>query len=158
MSEEGIFLAFVDEVGKDGDKWLYRFDFTIDPEVVWGMGFNVVPASSVPKMQPDKNSLSHNAIVPFPRKMELAKKNSCYSMQDCIDDIIPLCFSRLDSDALLVDTNTALAFHFGEPLKSVQEKVELFGGYIDLQEIEKGNVSAIDNLIKENPEDGGLDD
>ena len=44
MKEEGIFLAFVDEVGKDGDKWLYRFDFTIDPEVVWGMGFNVVPA------------------------------------------------------------------------------------------------------------------
>ena len=28
--EESLYLAFVDEIGRDDDKWLYRFDFTID--------------------------------------------------------------------------------------------------------------------------------
>lgn len=152
--EENLYLAFVDEVGRDGDNWLYRFDFTIDTDVVWGTGFNVVPAASVPKMQPDKNSLSHTATIELPRKMETAKKSTCYSMQDCIDGIIPLCFTRLDAGALMIDRDTALAFHFGESIESIREKIELFGGYLDIKKIEKDKSSAIDDLIKSGGEDG----
>lgn len=152
--EDSLYLAFADEIGRDGDNWLYRFDFTIDTNVVWGTGFNVVPAASVPKMQPDKNCLAFTSTVSMPRKMELAKRSTCYSMQDCIDGIIPLCFTRLDSEALMIDKDTALSFHFGEAIEKVREKIELFGGCLDIQEIEKERNSAIDNLIKEGDDNG----
>ena len=55
----------------------------------------------------------------------------------------------------MIDKDTALAFHFGEAIEKVREKVELFGGYLDIQAIEKEKNNAIDNLLKEGDNNGG---
>ena len=61
------YLAFVDEIGRTIDKkYIYRFDFTVDTETVWGEFFNVAPAAIIPKIQPDKNTLSTSAKVISP--------------------------------------------------------------------------------------------
>ena len=142
------FLGFVDLIGRTIDgKYLYRFDFTSDKDVLWGEYFNVTPSAIIPDLQPDKNTLSKSAKVIFPREMVIAKKNYCFSMQDCIDGIIPLIFSEIDSETLELN-EAPLFIRFGESFEDVVEKlkqvnIELF----DIIEVEKGDNSAIDALI-----------
>ena len=62
------FLGFVDEIGRTVDgKHIYRFDFTLDTETIWGEYFNVTPSAIIPDLQPDKNALSKQAKAIFPR-------------------------------------------------------------------------------------------
>ena len=152
------YLAFVDEIGRTIDKkYIYRFDFTVDTETVWGEFFNVAPAAIIPNIQPDKNTLSTTAKVIFPRQMAIAKKNFCFSMQDCIDGIMPLLFSEIDENTLEFDEKP-LFLNFAEPISSVREKLDSLGiEMFDFVEVEKGDESAIDNLIDSMP-DNNIDD
>lgn len=158
------FLGFVDLIGRTIDgKYIYRFDFTTDIDVLWGEYFNVTPSGIIPDLQPDKNALSRSGKIIFPREMVIAKKNYCFSMQDCIDGIIPLIFSEIDEETLELDEKPFF-IKFGESFNDVQEKIEKVGlEFFELYEIEKGDDSAIDALINdldsddENNEDDELD-
>lgn len=142
------YLAFVDFVGMTiGGGYIYRFDLTTDTETVWGDFFNVAPAALVPDIQPDKNTLSHSFKASFPRELVIAKKSFCFSMQDCIDGIIPLAFSEID-DNTLEDNGIPFSLPFGEPFEKIKESFERNGIEIfDMEEVEKGDESAIDDLI-----------
>lgn len=158
------FLGFVDLIGRTIDgKYIYRFDFTTDIDVLWGEYFNVTPSGIIPDLQPDKNALSRSGKIIFPREMIIAKKNYCFSMQDCIDGIIPLIFSEIDEETLELDEKPFF-IKFGESFNDVQEKLKKVGlEFFELYEIEKGDDSAIDALINdldnddENNEDDELD-
>ena len=153
------YLAFVDEVGRllDG-RYLYRFDFTVDTDTVWGEYFNIAPSAIVPNIQPDKNTLSKTAEAAFPRQMVIAKKNYCFSMQDCIDGIISMFFSEIDDNTLTYEDEP---FHldFGEPMDEVAKKLEAVGIKLEnIQEVEKGDDSAIDKLLDDMDENDGFGD
>ena len=142
------YLAFVDYIGRTIDgQYIYRFDFTVDADSVWGEYFNVTPAGIVPDLQPDINSLSKSCKVNFPIEMQLARKNYCFSMQDCIDGIIPLIFSEISEEE--IEYNDApLFFKFGENFETIKEtlqsiNIELY----DIENVKKGDESAIDDLI-----------
>ena len=142
------YLAFVDYIGRTIDgQYIYRFDFTVDADSVWGEYFNVTPAGIVPDLQPDINSLSKSCKVNFPIEMQLAKKNYCFSMQDCIDGIIPLIFSEISEDGLEYNDGP-LFFKFGENFETIRKtlqsiNIELY----DIEDVKKGDESAIDDLI-----------
>lgn len=142
------YLAFVDYIGRtiDGD-YIYRFDFTVDTDSVWGEFFNIAPSALIPDLQPDMNSLSKTAKVSLPIEMQLAKKNTCFSMQDCIDGIIPLAFSEISENG--IEYNDApLFFKFGEEYEKIKNKLKSLGFELyDIENIENGDDSAIDNLI-----------
>ena len=144
------FLAFVDEIGRTLDKkYIYRFDFTVDTDTVWGEFFNVAPSAIIPDLQPDKNTLSTSGKVIFPRKMSTADVNFCFSMQDCIDGIIPLIFSEIDDQTLEVN-DVPFFLNFGDPIEVVKEKLEAVGCELyDVAEVEKGDESPIDNLLND---------
>ena len=152
------FLGFVDLIGRTIDgKYIYRFDFTTDTDVLWGEYFNVTPSGIIPDLQPDKNALSRSGKIIFPREMVIAKKNYCFSMQDCIDGIIPLIFSEIDEETLELD-DKPFFIRFGESFSEVKEKIDKVNlDFFELYEIEKGDDSAIDALINdleaENEED-----
>lgn len=152
------FLGFVDLIGRTIDgKYIYRFDFTTDIDVLWGEYFNVTPSGIIPDLQPDKNALSRSGKIIFPREMAIAKKNYCFSMQDCIDGIIPLIFSEIDEETLELD-DKPFFIRFGESFSKVKEKLDKVNlDFFELYEIEKGDDSAIDALINdleaENEED-----
>lgn len=159
------YLAFVDYIGRTIDgQYIYRFDFTVDADSVWGDFFNVTPAGIVPDMQPDKNSLSKTCKVNFPKEMQIAKKNYCFSMQDCIDGIIPVVFSEISEDAVVYN-DAPLFFKFGEEYETVKNVLTSLGiEMYDMELVEKGDESAIDKLIDNmdlindiaNDEDDGL--
>ena len=152
------FLGFVDLIGRTIDgKYIYRFDFTTDTDVLWGEYFNVTPSGIIPDLQPDKNALSRSGKIIFPREMAIAKKNYCFSMQDCIDGIIPLIFSEIDEETMELDEKP-FYIRFGESFNEVKEKLDKVNlDFFELYEIEKGDDSAIDALINdleiENEED-----
>lgn len=142
------FLGFVDMVGRTIDGgYIYRFDFTLDADVVWGEYFNVTPSAIIPNLQPDKNSLSHTGKVVFPREMVLAKRSYCFSMQDCIDGITPLIFCEIDENTIELDEKPFF-LRFGEPFEEVEQKLLKIGlNIIDLVEVERGDGNVIDTLI-----------
>lgn len=142
------YLAFVDFIGRTLDrKYIYRFDFTTDKDTVWGEYFNIAPCAIVPNMQPDKNTLSRTSKAIFPREMVIAPKNYCFSMQDCIDGIIPLIFSEIDDNTLKIG-DTPFFLNFGDDIEVVTEKLNAVKiTLFDFEEVEKGDESAIDDLI-----------
>lgn len=115
--EDSLFLVFVSYMGKNSDgTYKYRFDYAISPDSVWGDAFNIVPSSLVPKIEPDVNSLTGYQFVDFPFSLKLAQSNDCFSMQDCIDGIIALCYIDPNS---FIDYDFVL--HFGDSYDYVQE-------------------------------------
>lgn len=156
------YLGFVDEIGRTIDgKFIYRFDFTLDTDTIWGEYFNVTPSAIIPDLQVDKNALTKRAKAIFPREMVLAKKNYCFSMQDCIDGIIPLIFSEIDDETLEYN-GKPFFIHFGKPYEKVLEMLNSVGiELFDIEIVEKGDDSAIDALIdsmdNENEEDDDND-
>lgn len=142
------FLGFVDFIGNTNDgKYIYRFDFTSDIEVLWGEYFNIVPSSIIPNLQPDKNSLTYTCKIIFPIEMIIAKKNYCFSMQDCIDGIIPLIFCEINENTIEYN-NKPFFIRFGESFEEVENKIKSIGlEFFDLCEVEKGDNNIIDSLI-----------
>lgn len=142
------YLAFVDEIGRTTDgQYIYRFDFSVDKDIVWGEFFNVAPSAIIPDLQPDKNTLSRAGRVIFPIEMAIAKRNYCFSMQDCIDGIIPLIFSEIGEDTIEYE-GKPLSLNFGMEFEEVVKILDSVNIKItDLEEVEKGDDSAIDALI-----------
>lgn len=142
------FLGFVDEIGRTCDGgYIYRFDFTSDIETIWGEYFNVAPSAIIPNLQPDKNALTKQAKIVFPREMVIAKKNFCFSMQDCIDGIIPLIFCEIDENTIEYD-NKPFFLPFGVSYDNVEKIISTIGlEMYDIENVEKGDDSVIDTLI-----------
>lgn len=144
------FLAFVEEKGRTVDgEFVYRLYFTTDTDIVWGEFFNVVPSAIIPNLQIDKNSVSSFANAVFSQELILAKKNYCFSMQDCIDGIIPLCFAEICDNQIEIDS-IPFFLNFGEPIEDVENKLGKIGIKItDKEEIKKDNNEPINNLIEQ---------
>ena len=155
MNEE--YLGFVSEIGRTTDrKYLYCFDFTYDPDSFWGEFFNIPPACIVPELAPDPNCLSHTAKVESPVKLMTAKENTCFSMQDCIDGIIPLCFSEISDDTIEFH-HKPLKFRFGEKRETVELKIAECGlvnyGYEDIKHGDENLVNELINDLNNNTDD-----
>ena len=145
------YLAFVDYVGCTLDgKYIYRFDFTTDTDVVWGEFFNVVPSAIIPTLQPDLKTLSSTAKAIFPQRMAIAKMNFCFSMQDCIDGIMQIIFSELDENTIMMDdTNTPFFLMFGEHIDKVRYRLNKIGvSLFEFEEVKAGDEAPIDELIE----------
>lgn len=155
------YLGFVDEIGRTTDgKYVYRFDFTVDKDTIWGEYFNITPSAIIPDLQADINSLTKQAKVIFPREMVIAKKNFCFSMQDCIDGIIPLIFCEIDEETIIIDEKPFF-IQFGETYENVEKILEKAGlSFFDVEIVEKGDDSMIDELINslEDDDEDNFDD
>ena len=150
------YLGFVDEIGRTTDgKYLYRFDFTYDPDSLWGEFFNIPPACIIPTLEPDQNCLSKSAKIISPIKLMTAKGNACFSMQDCIDGIIPLCFSEIDEDTIYYQ-DKPLKFRFGEDIELVGQKINETGlenlGYEEISRADENLVNDLINNLNNNGE------
>lgn len=146
MNEE--YLGFVDEIGRTTEGgYLYRFDFTYDPDSLWGEFFNIPPACIIPNLEPDPNCLSRSAKVISPVQLMTAKSNACFSMQDSIDGIIPLCFSEIDENTIEFN-HRPLKFSFGEDIGEVEAKIDKCGlENIGFEEIKRDDQQLVNDLI-----------
>ena len=153
--DKELYLAFIDNVGTNLDeKYVYHFYFSETPEIVWGEFWNVCPCSIVPTIVPDKATISSIYECEFNTELSLVTNNSCFSMQDCIDQIIALGWFEINDNVLFNDKT--LFFSFGEHFENVENKITSANGeMVKIWEQTDDSDDMIENLIDRM---GGRDD
>ena len=157
-NERLVFVDVTNEKTLDG-KYLYKLYFSNDSSVVWGDYWNVVPCSIIPDIHPLRNALS--SIVEFKSDIEynLAKTNSCFSMQDAIDGIIALLFTSPRAENVLV-------LRFDETKPEVLDKlknggIEISKDYLldQTDDIVNATIRQLEQLqAEENDDNDGFED
>lgn len=115
-------LIYVNELGPNykGDN-IYEFIFSKTNEDVWGEEWESQPSNgnpSPPHMEfIDKVATLKNSEVEF----NLIQKSDFFGMYDAIDGIIALAWESENSESL-TDGIKRLVFHYGEDIKSVEDK------------------------------------
>ena len=94
--EEKLYLAFVNPIGKNAhDMYEYEFFFTEAPDIVWGEDWNEQCPSACGSLFPAGETYSKimrlTSIIPF----TCAQENSCFSLQDSVDNILALAFENI---------------------------------------------------------------
>lgn len=145
------FLAFVTKIGTTlkGEN-IYEFMFTTVPDVVWGENFNIIPAGIIPNLYPEKNCLSKKGRVITDIDFFLACKSTCFSMMDCIDGIISLCFTEAGIE-------NEFNFKFGEKFNDVISKLKQHNlELIEIENIKLDEDIIINDVIKKLEDENNL--
>ena len=123
MNEDNLHLVFIEPIGKNSyDMYECDFLFSETPDVVWGEDWAEQCPAACDNMRPSEEMIACKkrlaTIIPF----GLAQKNTCFSMQDCIDGIIALAWEDL-SDYEEYPEPLRLIFGFGESFEEVEDKL-----------------------------------
>ena len=139
-------LVFVELQGKEEDR-IYDLYFSLNSDSAWGDDWNVCPSAIVPNIKIDDNCCSSVVRIVLPDNLLLASKNTCFSMQDCIDGVIPLAFPDV-IESELIKGEKPLIMRFGAGREEIIENIEKHGGRV-LQEHDMKNSAddMIDDLI-----------
>lgn len=137
------YLAFVKKIGTTLDgKNIYEFMFSTVPDVVWGDNFNIVPAGIIPNLLPEQNCLSRKGRVVTDTVFKLACESTCFSMMDCIDGIIAICFTEAGIE-------NEYHFDFGEEFNEVLKKLKKYGlSLVDIEDIKIDEQNIIDDVVR----------
>lgn len=138
------YLAFVKKIGTTLDgKNIYEFMFSTVPDVVWGDNFNIVPAGIIPNLLPEQNCLSRKGRVITDTVFKLACESTCFSMMDCIDGIIAICFTEAGIE-------NEYHFDFGEEFNEVLKKLKKYGlSLVDIEDIKIDEQNIIDDVVRQ---------
>lgn len=122
-SEEKLYLVYIEPVGLNSyDMFEYDFLFSETPEIVWGEDWAEQCPLACENMRPGDEMITKikrlATIIPF----GLAQRNTCFSMQDCIDGIIALAWEDI-SDYEEYPEPSRLIFKFGESIEKVEDKL-----------------------------------
>lgn len=138
------YLAFVKKIGNtlNGEN-IYEFMFSTVPDVVWGDNFNIVPAGIIPNLTPEKNCLSRKGRVITDIDLKLACESTCFSMMDCIDGIISVCFTEAGIE-------NEFHFDFGEEFNEVINKLKKYNlNLIEIEDIKIDDTVIINDVVKQ---------
>lgn len=138
------YLAFVRKIGETINRQnIYEFMFSTNPDIVWGDNFNIVPAGIIPDLIPEKNCLSKKGRVITDIDLYLACQSTCFSMMDCIDGIIALCFTEAGIE-------NEFNFKFGEKFDDVINKLNKYNLCLEeIEDIKFDEENIIDDVIKQ---------
>lgn len=119
---DNLKVVFVHYIGETIDgRNIYHFMINEDTEEIWGEGWAEKPAANIPIEQlliPDEQ-YQYTKELKTDIKLDLAQFNSCYTMQDCRDNIIALAAENLD-DAEEYPEKGRIVIHFGDLLDDVE--------------------------------------
>ena len=111
---ENLYLIYVKPLGKNtNEEYEYEFFFSETPDTVWGENWNVACPSACGDLTPEESTYSVIKRVKDLNPILCVQQNSCFSMQDCIDGIIALCWFE----------DFSVVFKFGESYKDVENKL-----------------------------------
>ena len=107
---ENLYLIYVKPLGLNSSYlYEYEFFFSETPDTVWGENWNVACPSACGDLTPEESTYSVIKRVKDLNPILCVQQNSCFSMQDCIDGIIALCWFE----------DFSAVFNFGESYKDV---------------------------------------
>lgn len=92
-------LVYVYPVGHNSqDVYEYEFFFSETPEVTFGDYWYVMCPAACGDVTPEESSYSEIRHLKTDMKLICAQENTCFSMQDCIDGCIALCYFYSEKD------------------------------------------------------------
>ena len=104
-------LIYVNLMGKNADdEFLYEFYFSDDIEMVWDIDWDVKPAVICNLSVPQKVNYNTIKLLKTNILLNVSQKNSCFSMQDCRDGIIPVAWEDIDGYDEYPDGRIVLPF------------------------------------------------
>lgn len=117
-----IRIVYVVHVGTDSDGMnIYHLLFSEDADTVWGDCWEQPPAGNVPNdiLMPDQNQYSYTKELKTNISLLLAQDNTCFSMQDCRDDVVALAYEDL-SDYDDYPEPFRIVIHYGDLIEDVE--------------------------------------
>lgn len=110
MEDDKLYLIYVNPIGTNMyGMYEYEFFFSHNIDVVWGEDWNEQCPSACGNLLPDTKYIDKvkrlTTIIPF----FCAQENSCFSFQDCIDQIIAIAWLE----------DCSCVFYFGETFDDV---------------------------------------
>jgi len=118
-------LIYVNIVGKNSNnEFMYEFYFSDEAEMAWGIDWDSKPASICNISVPEKMEYDKIKVLKTDIPLNVAQKNSCFSMQDCKDGIIPIAWENLDL-AEEYPENGRFVFPFNTSLNDVEMSLAL---------------------------------
>lgn len=124
--EENLFLCFVNKVGKDIDGfYTYEFLFSTEEQLdnCWGRDWNYRPSGICGEIPPEESTYERVKKLRTNILFDVAQENMCFSMQDCINGVIAVCYENLDDPDMEYPEEGVLVFRFGESIKDVEYKL-----------------------------------
>lgn len=116
-------LIFINKLGKNSeDTYTYEFYFSEEPEMAWGLHWDDKPASLNNITMIEKQNYDFVKMLKTNINFDLSQKNSCFSMQDMKDLIIPVAWENIDGYEEYPE-NGRLVFQFGVSETDVELKL-----------------------------------
>lgn len=113
-------LIFIKQIGEDiNNNYVYDLFFTDDIDLVWGESWQTKPAGICGDIPPTQDSFNLTKRIVTEIKLDLAQDNTCFSMQDCMSNIIPLGWENIDDYDEYPDDR--LVLHYGETYEDIEE-------------------------------------
>ena len=145
MNERNLHLVYVEPIGLNShDLYEYDFLFSETPDIVWAEDWREQCPVACGDMRPGDEMITTIrrliTIIPF----GVAQKNACFSMQDCIDDILALAWEDI-SDYEDYPEPIRLIFKFGERLEDVEDKLARRSQFFEKRGAEKEEEDTDEN-------------
>jgi len=119
---EELFLIYVHEIGID---WkglnMYEFIFSNTKEDIDGDDWDAIPASGRPSPPHEEHVVKVGRLSMDIFKFHVVQQSDSFSVWDAVDGAVGLAWE--DMDEYLDYPEKRLVFHFGEEIKSVEEKL-----------------------------------
>lgn len=113
------YLCFVKFIGTDIDGYnSYEFLFTDNIDEFWGENFEYMPCGLCNELIPNEDSFNKVFVLRTEMKLELIQNSCCFSMQDCIDRCVSMCYENIEIYDEYPE-NGRLVLHFGESYEEV---------------------------------------
>jgi len=117
-----LYLIYVNRIGEDWTgKQLYEFLFSDKIENVDGDDWDAYPASGRPS-PPNGNFVKRvGRVVTEDLKFKLVQNSSEFAVWDAVDGVVALAWEDMDDYDEYPENRVAI--HFGEEIKSVEDKL-----------------------------------
>lgn len=122
FEDNNLKVVYIIYIGKDSDGLnVYHLLLSNNSEETFTEEWAEKPASNIPNelLLIDKEQFEYVKEIKTTIKLDLAQDNTCFSMQDCRDQIIPLAYENLD-EAEEYPEPIRIVINFGKNIKDVE--------------------------------------
>lgn len=118
---KNLYLVYVNKIGSDWtENHLYEFLFSNSIDNIDGDDWDAYPASGQPS-PPDRGFIKRVGRLTSDLKFKLVQESNSFAVWDAVDGIISLAWEDIDDYNEYPEKR--IAFHFGEEIKSVEDKL-----------------------------------
>jgi len=119
---ENLFLVYINVVGKEwkgGERYEFLFSDTIVG--IDGDDWDAIPAAGRPLPPYEDLVKKSGTVVMEEKKLDVIQQSESFSLYDAVDGVIALAWENMDNYEEYPESR--IFFHFGEDIKSVEDKL-----------------------------------